>query len=342
MKKYVAAILLGIIILFAASAFDTKINDIKFIVPKGWPKPVYDFSKNKLTPEGFKLGRKLFYDPILSRDGSTSCASCHTQWSAFTHVDHGLSHGINGLKGKRNSLTIFNLAWNKSFMWDGGVNHLEVQPLAPMTNEVEMGTTLEAIVHKLDTAHGYRTRFYAAFGDSAITGQRVLKALSQFLVMFQSYNSKYDKYIRKEPGGEMTEQELNGLTLFRKHCNTCHTEPLFTNYSFQNVGLPVDTGLNDYGRIIITHNPKDSLKFRVPSLRNVSMSYPYMHDGRFRSIIQVLDHYTSNVVQSPTLAKEFQKPMNLSDQDKKDIFEFLKTLSDKDFLYDMRLRDWRE
>lgn len=342
MMKYAVAISLGVFILFISSAFDTKTEEIKFIIPKGWPKPVYDFSKNQITPEGFKLGRKLFYDPILSRDGSTSCANCHTQWSAFTHVDHGLSHGINGLKGRRNSLTLFNLAWNKAFMWDGGVNHLEVQPLAPITNDAEMGNTLENVVKALDAAHSYRARFYLAFGDSTITGQRVLKALSQFLILFQSYNSKYDKYVRKEPGGEMTVQELNGLKLFRKHCNSCHTEPLFTNYSFQNTGLAVDTGLNDYGRMKITGDRKDSLRFRVPSLRNVAMSYPYMHDGRFRSLIQVLDHYTNGVIQSPTLAREVKKPMPLSLQDKKDIIEFLKTLSDKDFLYDMRLRDWRE
>src|SRR3954468_7639505 len=117
--KYVVSISLIILMLLMSSAFDVKPSDISFVTPQGWPKPAYDLSKNKPTIEGFKLGRKLFFDPILSRDGSTSCASCHTQWSGFTHVDHPLSHGINGLKGKRNSLTLFNLAWNTSFMWDG-------------------------------------------------------------------------------------------------------------------------------------------------------------------------------------------------------------------------------
>ena len=332
----------GIFLLAVSFGFDKKDEEVQFVRPEGWPKPVYNVSKNKPTSPGFKLGRKLFFDPILSKDGTISCASCHTQWSGFTHVDHGLSHGINGLKGTRNSLTLFNLAWNKSFMWDGGINNLEVQPLGPMTNPVEMGTTLEAVVKKLDTAKGYKTRFFLAFGDSAITGQRVLKAIAQFTVMFESYNSKYDKYVRKEPGGEMTEQELKGLALFREHCSSCHTEPLFTNYSYQNVGLSVDPELKDKGRMGITHNPDDSLKFKVPSLRNVAVSYPYLHDGRFRTIRQVLDQYTDGVVQSPTLAKEFRKPMVLSDQDKKDIIEFLKTLTDKDFLADMRFRDYRD
>ena len=330
------------ILLILASGFDIKQDDIKFVVPDGWPKPVYDFSKNKLTVDGFKLGRKLFFDPILSRDGSTSCASCHTQWSGFTHVDHSLSHGINGLKGKRNSLTLFNLAWNTSFMWDGGVNNLEVQPLGPITSPVEMDNTLENIVKKLDTSKAYKTRFYLAFGDSAVTGQRILKAIAQFTVMFESFNSKYDKYIRHEAGGEMTNQELNGLKLFRENCETCHNEPLFTNNSFQNIGLAVDTELNDMGRMRITNDFHDSLKFKVPSLRNIADSYPYMHDGRFKTLMQVLDHYTDGIVESPGLAKELRKPMILTPEDKKDLIAFLQTLTDKEFLYDMRFRDWRD
>ena len=330
------------ILLILASGFDIKQDDIKFVVPDGWPKPVYDFSKNKLTVDGFKLGRKLFFDPILSRDGSTSCASCHTQWSGFTHVDHSLSHGINGLKGKRNSLTLFNLAWNTSFMWDGGVNNLEVQPLGPITSPVEMDNTLENIVKKLDTSKAYKTRFYLAFGDSAVTGQRKLKAIAQFTVMFESFNSKYDKYIRHEAGGEMTNQELNGLKLFRENCETCHNEPLFTNNSFQNIGLAVDTELNDMGRMRITNDFHDSLKFKVPSLRNIADSYPYMHDGRFKTLMQVLDHYTDGIVESPGLAKELRKPMILTPEDKKDLIAFLQTLTDKEFLYDMRFRDWRD
>ena len=340
--KYLVSACLFVLVLALSYSFDLKQDDVRFVVPQGWPKPVYDISKNKPTLDGFKLGRKLFFDPILSRDGSTSCASCHTQWSGFTHVDHSLSHGINGLKGKRNSLTLFNLAWNTSFMWDGGVNNLEVQPLSPISNPVEMDNTLANVVKKLDTAKGYRARFFLTFGDSAITGQRVLKAIAQFTVMFESFNSRYDKYTRHEPGGEMTEQELSGLKLFRKNCASCHNEPLFTNNSFQNTGLPVDTELHDIGRMAITHDFHDSLKFKVPSLRNVANSYPYMHDGRFHTLMAVLDHYTDGIVESPSLAKEFRKPMILTIEDKKDIIAFLQTLTDKQFLFDMRFRDYRE
>ncbi len=323
-------------------SFSVQPDNVNFIVPQGWPKPFYDLSKNKLTNDGFRLGRKLFFDPALSRDGSTSCASCHTQWSGFTHVDHALSHGINGLKGKRNSLTLFNLAWNTSFMWDGAANNLEVQPLAPITSAVEMDNTLENIVKKLDTSASYKAWFCRVYGDSVVTGQRVLKALAQFTVMFESFNSRYDKYVRHESGGDMSPQELSGLALFRTNCATCHKEPLFTNYTFQNTGLAVDSELNDPGRMGITHNKQDSLKFKVPTLRNVAESYPYMHDGRFRTLRQVLDHYTDGVVQSPTLAHELQKPMKLSATEKDDIIAFLQTLTDKEFLYDMRFRDWRE
>ncbi len=340
--KYSMFCCLVILIAIGSVSFDNKTDDIRFVIPKDWPKPVYNFSKNKLTQAGFELGRKLFYDPILSRDGTISCASCHAQWSGFTHGDHGLSHGIEGRKGKRNSLTLFNLAWNKSFMWDGGVNHLEVQPLAPITNNAEMGNTLEQVVKTLDTAKGYRARFYEAFGDSTITGQHVLKAIAQFLVMFESFNSRYDKYVRKEPGGEMTEKELSGLRLFRQNCESCHKEPLFTNYEFENIGLAPDDSLKDYGRMTITGDPGDSLKFRVPSLRNIMVSYPYMHDGRFNTLLQVMDHYTDGIIAGPTLANELKTPMILTLQDKQDIIVFLKTLTDKEFLIDSRLREVRE
>lgn len=315
-------------------------EDIHFVVPPGWPEPRYDFSKNKVTKAGFNLGKRLFFDPVLSRDSSTSCASCHTQFSGFTHVDHSLSHGINGLKGTRNSLTLFNLAWGSSFMWDGGVNNLEVQPLNPITNPVEMDNKLENIVTKLNRSALYRPLFYSAFGDSLVTGQRVLKALAQFTVMLESYNSKYDKYMRHEAGGEMSEGELKGLKLFREHCSSCHTEPLFTNGAYENNGLSLDTGLNDYGRMKISRDPADSLKFKVPSLRNIVNSYPYMHDGRFGSLKQVLEHYTNGIVNSPTLAKQLKTRVVLSEEDKNNIIAFLQTLSDKDFLFDIRFRNF--
>ncbi len=343
MKHRIWIFLIGIFCLFTWLAFRCiKEEPVKFLIPKGWPKPHYDFSKNKLTAAGFSLGRKLFYDPVLSNDSSISCASCHLQATGFAHVDHDLSHGIEGKIGTRNAPGIVNPAWNKFFMWDGGVNHLEVQALAPITNPIEMNESLNHIVIKLSTQLSYRKAFKRAFGDSIISGQRVLLGISQFLVMLNSSNSKYDKYIRHEKDGKFSVQELNGLKIFRKHCGSCHTEPLFTNNDFANNGLKVDTSLKDYGRYSITHNANDSLKFKVPSLRNIEFTYPYMHDGRFKKLSEVLNHYNSGIKSSKTLANELQKPMQLTAEQKTDLLVFLLTLSDKSFLFDQRFSYPRE
>lgn len=307
-----------------------------FVRPVGWPKPKYDFAKNPQTEAGFQLGRQLFYDPLLSRDNSTSCASCHLQATGFTHVDHPVSHGIEGRKGTRNTLALVNLAWSPAFHWDGGVNNLEVQPLNPITHPAEMDFTLAGAVSKLNQSAAYRQRFLAAFGDSVVTGQRVLKALAQFTVALESFNSKYDKHVRHEPGGAFSDQEINGLKLFRHHCAACHQEPLFTNYAFANNGLPPDSIWRDLGRFRITGRPADSLKFRVPTLRNIEFTYPYMHDGRFRKLKDVLNHYVGGIHQSSTLAPQLRRPIVLSPEEKKDLIAFLLTLTDRDFLFDQR------
>jgi len=307
-----------------------------FQYPKYWPKPKYTFAKNPLTEEGFQLGRNLFYDPILSRDNTISCASCHLQQTGFTHVDHDLSHGIEGRIGTRNSSTLMNLAWNNAFMWDGSVNHLEVQALAPIHNKAEMDETLANVVVKLDTLPKYKPLFYKAFKDSMVTGQRVLLALTQFVGSLNTYNSKYDKYIRKEKGGEFTEQEKNGLQIFRNHCASCHKEPLFTSNDFKNNGLALDSTLNDLGRMLVTKKVKDSLKFKVPTLRNIEFTQPYMHDGRFETLQEVITHYTNEVQQSKTLAKELNKKIILTTREKVDLIVFLRTLTDKEFLFNKR------
>lgn len=334
---FVAA--LGLIALLCA--FTGDIEKMDFVVPKGWPQPVYDFSKNTLTVEKFKLGRKLFFDPVLSADSSTSCASCHLQFTGFTHGDHALSHGINGLKGTRNSLTIFNLAWSKSFMWDGGVANLETQPLNPITSPVEMDNTLDNIIRHLSYSAAYKARFRRAFGDTAITGQRVLKSLAQFVVMLESYNSKYDKHLRGEPGGELTAQEQKGFVLFKSNCASCHAGPLFTSQLCEDNGLPPDPELNDIGRMKITRNRNDSLKFKVPTLRNIAVSGPYMHDGRFSTLGEVLGHYAA-ASQAPSTRTRSIKAIHLSAQDQKDVIAFLQTLTDKEFLFDLRFRNYME
>jgi len=333
MKKSLMILSVAILIVGTLS-FSIKFNTPIYIdIPKNWPKPVYNFKNNLLTEEGFQLGRELFYDPILSKDNTISCASCHLQQTGFTHVDHDLSHGIAGRIGTRNSLTIQNLAWSQNFMWDGGVNHLDVQAIAPITSDVEMAETLENVVNKLHQSEKYQDLFFKAFGTKKITGQLTLKAISQFVVSLTTSNSKYDKVMRKE--AEFTEREQHGYDLFKTNCASCHKEPLFAIDDFKSNGLPLDQDLKDFGRMKITMNKKDSLLFKVPTLRNVQFTFPYMHDGRYKNLTEVIKHYNS-MVNNNTISKELKKPMKLSDNDRVDLLLFLTTLTDKEFLFNPR------
>ncbi|MBN8678075.1 MAG: cytochrome-c peroxidase [Chitinophagales bacterium] len=291
--------------------------------PASWPKPAYDFSKNPLTREGIALGRKLFYDPALSRDSSVSCSNCHLSYTAFTHVDHALSHGIEDRIGTRNSPALMNLAWSNSFMWDGSVNHLDFQALAPIAHPAEMDFSLEAVVQRLQRKQDYRAFFHAAFADSSVTGERLLKAMAQFELSLVSANAKYDRVMAGEE--PFTTQEQQGYLLFQKNCASCHAEPFFTNHGFEKNGLPPDTTLLDFGRMRITGLTADSLRFKVPTLRNIEFSYPYMHDGRFRKLRQVLDYYSSGAA--------LNKPITLTANEKVDLQAFLLTLTDRAFLF---------
>lgn len=311
-----------------------KPKPVKFIVPKGWPQPVYDFSKNPLTEEGFALGRKLFYDGQLSKDGNFSCGACHQQFGAFNTYDHNLSHGFNNALTTRNAPGLFNLAWQKEFMWDGGINHLDLQPLAPITAENEMAESIENVLKKLKADKEYRKLFKAAFGDETINTQRLGKAMSQFLLQMVSSNSKYDKVMRGEASFILPEQL--GYEIFKKKCVSCHSEPMFTDYSFRNTGIPADKYLKDMGRMKITNNPGDSLKFKVPSLRNVAMTFPYGHDGRFFSLMSVFEHYRKNMTVMPNTDSLLSKKMALSNFEIGQLTAFLYTLTDSTFLKDPR------
>lgn len=330
MKNNFYKILISGFILSLIFSFGKK--ELLFSVPLGWEKPVYDFSRNPLTEAKIELGRQLFYDPILSRDSSISCANCHLQYTAFTHVDHDLSHGIDNRIGTRNSPALMNLAWNKSFMWDGGVNHLDMQVLAPLSHPAEMDNDITQVIEKLKSSKKYTSLFKAAFNDN-ITGEHFLKAFSQFLLTLVSANSKYDQVKRKESGITFSLQEQNGYEVFKKNCSSCHQEPLFTNQEFMNNGIGVDTTLNDFGRMNITQQKRDSLKFRVPTLRNIEFSYPYMHDGRFRKLPEVIQHYTHGIQKSSTLAPELNNEIKITPREQVDLIAFLLTLTDKEFLF---------
>lgn len=312
-------------------------KDIQLNLPKHFPKPTYSFKNNKITPEGFVLGRKLFYDPILSKDSTVSCASCHQQYVAFAHIDHALSHGIEDRIGIRNVGALQNLIWNTSFMWDGGINHIEIQPIAPITNKVEMAEDLGNVLLKLNRNKSYKKAFKQVFKDSIISSQNLLKSLTQFMGLLISSNSKYDKFISGKT--DFSIEEKKGLDLFRQKCASCHTEPLFTNNTFISNGLLPNIKINDKGRYTITGVESDLYKFKVPSLRNVELTLPYMHDGRFRNLNEVLNFY-SNPKQHSRYADILLADIGvLTTEEKNCIILFLKTLTDKEFLYDRRFAD---
>ena len=312
-----------------------KIKSIPFKTPKGWPKPVYDFKNNPITEQGFELGKRLFYDGILSKDGNFPCASCHQQIVAFANYEHNLSHGINNSFTARNAPALQNLAWQKAFMHDGGITHLDLQPIAPITNEKEMGETMENVLSKLKEDSSYHRMFKEAFGTDTITCQRLLKALSQFMLMMVSANSKYDKVMRGEASFILPEQL--GYDIFQKKCITCHPPPFFTDFSYRNAGLAVDKYLQDKGRMKVTGNATDSLKFRVPSLRNIALTNPYGHDGRFFSLYNLFEHYRNTVINSETVDPLLKKNgLQLSNYEIGQLTAFLNTLTDSSFITDKR------
>ncbi len=307
-------------------------------VPPGWPAPRYAFDGNPVTSAGFALGRRLFYDPILSRDGSVSCGSCHQQFAAFAHLDHRVSHGIGGVNGKRNTPALFNLAWQPELMWDGSVHHLELQPVAPMSNPVEMGGSLELAVDKLRRDAGYPRRFAEAFGSPGVDSQRLLHALAQFTGTLVSAGSRYDRYVQGHEA--FSAQERAGLDLFRQHCAACHREPLFSDFSYRNNGL--DAVPHDSGRAVISGRSEDQGRFRVPSLRNVAVTAPYMHDGRYDSLQQVIDHYAGGIQASPTLDPLLAQGIALDAAQRQALLAFLDTLTDESFIHDPRFAQPRE
>jgi cytochrome c peroxidase len=337
-------IIIIILIGFTSCSVDPEIkpiitgSDIMEIIPPGWPTPFYNYSNNPLTADGFTLGRNLFYDPILSLDNTISCGSCHQQFAAFSHSGHDVSHGINGLLGIRNAPVIQNLNWNTSFMHDGGINNIEVMPLAPITNPVEMDETMSNVVLKLSLSAKYKRLFTNAFGDDLVNSQRIFKAIAQFMGTIYSYNSKYDMV--KLGKASFTDQEQAGYNAFAQKCASCHKEPLFTDYEFRNNGLSVNLQYKDSGRAHITGNASDRFKFKTPTLRNIEKSGPYMHDGRFTTLDQCISHYdVANIMNSATLDPQLVNGITLSAQEKADIKVFLKTLTDTKFLTDSKYSD---
>ena len=310
-------------------------------VPGNFPAPVL-MPDNPISSEGVLLGKILFYDPGLSLDGSVSCASCHDQKLAFSDGASLGNFGVSGRPLVRHSPTLINMAWmDKGFFWDGGSKNLESQAFGPLTHADEMGMSLDGLEDRLAGDAGYTELFYKAFEDG-VTFQNVAKALAQFERTLISSNSKYDKYIRKERGSSLTNLELNGLTLVQKHCASCHKGELFTDNDFHNNGIDEkfedqSHELSYFGRYRITFQSEDMGAYKTPTLRNVMVSAPYMHDGRFSSIETVLKHYVEGVKDVTTTSRllyqnDGKAGIPLSEQDIKSITAFLHTLTDSEFL----------
>lgn len=312
---------------------DTQVNNpYEFVQPSHFPSPTYTFDNNPITEKGFKLGKKLFNDPILSLDQSIACSNCHSKSVAFADPQHRLSVGIDDKVGIRNSPSLANLAFMEAFFWDGGVTHLDFAPINAIESEVEMGESLQHVVAKLNQHADYPALFQSAFqGSDSINAPLLLHALSQYLNLLVSADSKYDRYVQKEEN--LSESELAGLVLFEQKCSTCHQGALFTDQTFRNNGLDVE--FSDKGRGGISEGEEDNGKFRVPSLRNVALTRPYMHDGRFQTLEEVIEHYNSGVKGSATLDSALQEGSKLgiilSHQEQTQLLAFLHTLTDRSF-----------
>ena len=328
-----------------------KTTPFTLVLPSNLPPAILP-ADNPLTYEGIALGKALFFEKMMSKDGTVSCGSCHNQSNAFTDNDKKFSEGIEGKVGDRNSMPIFNMFYHtKGFFWDGRAKLLRDQSLGPIENPLEMGETLENVVSKLQAESKYRNLFYKAFGDSTVNSMKMSLAMEQFMLTFVSGDSKFDKVERGE--ATYTDSEQRGKDLFFTEfeasgdargadCFHCHANADFSNHEFMNNGLDAESEFTDLGRAKFTEKPTDNAKFKTPSLRNIAVSGPYMHDGRFATLTEVIDHYNSGIKESPTLDVNIhgiKDGMNLTEQEKQDLIAFLNTLTDEVYLNNQEYKE---
>lgn len=324
-------------------------TDYQLPIPPGVPKPQLP-EDNPLTEEGIALGARLFHDPMLSADSTMSCASCHLADLSMTD-GKAVSRGIGGQQGRRSAMPLVNLAFNKEgFFWDGRVMTLEEQALLPVEDTIELHNTWDRVVEQLRKHPTYPPAFRKAFGIknvSEIDKFLAVKAIAQYERTLISANSRYDSV---EMGlTTFTEDEQAGHDIFfderetlpDAECGHCHNIPLMTTNEFLNNGIEkaaTTADFSDKGRGAVTGSPFDNGKFRVPSLRNVELTAPYMHDGRFATLEEVIEHYNSGGHQSPTISPLI-RPLNLDEIQKRQLIAFLMTLTDLKFVENVQQRE---
>lgn len=323
-------------------------------IPSHFPDMIIP-EDNPMTVEGVTLGRKLFYEEKLSGDNTMSCASCHAPAAAFSDPNQ-FSVGIDGIPGTRNSMALINLGWQSFFFWDGRSKSLEDQILEPVPNPIEMHQEWKDAVAKLNADKEYRNMFFKAFGEEGIDSLKVSKAIAQFLRTMISGSSKYDVMYKYENSlplnsneqsiyASITAEEWAGYDLFKSlngaDCFHCHNGPLMQVQKFSNNGL--DAAFTDHGRRDVTGNPADDGKFKVPTLRNIALSGPYMHDGRFSTLDEVIEHYSSGIQMSstidPMIEYASQGGVQLDAFEKDLLKKFLLTLTDYDFINNPDFQD---
>jgi len=355
-KGWVVLSLFCIIIILSGWAYfsdPVETGTYQFTYPSNFGNRINIPEDNPTTKQGVYLGRMLFYETRLSANNKLSCGSCHQQDKAFTD-GKPFSEGVDNVPAPRNAMSLTNLLWAKKFFWDGRAEGLEAQAIIPMTNPHEMGQPLATSVKKINGDKEYHTLFKLVYGDDTITGDRIAKAIAQFERTLISCNSKYDQYLagRYQP----TPQELNGIKLFMggpnpakgipgANCGHCHGGPKTYMELFHNNGL--DSIPKDAGIETLTGLRSDLGRFKVPTLRNVALTAPYMHDGRFKTLEEVVDHYSDHVIESESLSTVFRgesnevggKTLKLTADEKKDIIAFLNMLTDNTFITDPRFAD---
>ena len=309
---------------------------------------------NPITDAGATLGRVLFYDTRLSANGTTACASCHEQKHAFSDPNK-FSKGYEGKLTDRNAMPLVESRFypRGRFFWDERARTLEDQVLMPIQNAVEMGHTIPKLMDELAALPEYAPLYRAAFGDSRVDRDRTAKALAQFVRSLVSYQSKYDEGVAQvvtagQPFPNFSREENRGKDIFLRVCASCHQpagqDAVFLSPVPQNNGLDANAALADLGRADVTLQPIDVGRFKSPSLRNIEFTGPYMHDGRFAKLEDVVEHYSTGLKRHPNIDGRLNGPaanggFRFSTNEKAALVAFLKTLSDHKFVTDPKFSD---